>query len=123
MEPIALPVCRYGFLFFLCQRFGPLRRTRREARAILYSHAGPDITSTVMNKKFGDYTYQLKDGKEMVEGEHYRLSYYRKKSIQANAASILWSRKGVGAGPISPVASNKTEEGRAENRRVELVEQ
>ncbi len=36
-----------------------------------------------------------------------------------NAARL----KGLGVGPLSPVASNKTDDGRAKNRRVELVEQ
>jgi len=45
------------------------------------------------------------------------------KALVTNYGINTARLKGCGAGPLAPVASNKTEEGRAKNRRVELVEQ
>jgi outer membrane protein OmpA-like peptidoglycan-associated protein len=56
-----------------------------------------------------------------------KLSQARAEAVAKTLAAkhgIAASRlKAMGAGPISPVASNATEEGKAKNRRVELVEQ
>ncbi len=59
---------------------------------------------------------------------------YNMKLSEARAAAVLQALvtqyriqpsrlRASGAGPLAPVASNRTEEGRARNRRVELVEQ
>lgn len=45
------------------------------------------------------------------------------KALTAKHGIALARLKPQGAGPIAPVATNRTEEGRAKNRRVELVEQ
>ena len=43
--------------------------------------------------------------------------------LVANYKSDAGRLKGYGVGPLAPIASNKTDEGKAKNRRVELVEQ
>jgi OmpA-OmpF porin, OOP family len=45
------------------------------------------------------------------------------KALGAKHGIAVARLKAQGAGPIAPVATNRTEEGRAKNRRVELVEQ
>lgn len=45
------------------------------------------------------------------------------KALVADYGISAARLKGTGVGPLSPLASNKSEEGRAKNRRVELVEQ
>ena len=65
------------------------------------------------------------DNAGAVEG-NMKLSSDRAQSVvQAlSAAGIAAARlRAFGAGPYSPVASNDSEEGRAKNRRVELVKQ
>ena len=63
----------------------------------------------------GDLTYNMKLSQARADAVvKILVSQY---SVDANRL------KAHGVGPLAPVASNKTEEGRAKNRRVELVEQ
>ena len=55
------------------------------------------------------------------------LSKKRAEAVVKELVEIYGIRqdrlKAFGVGPLAPVAPNSTEEGRAKNRRVELVEQ
>ena len=59
--------------------------------------------------------------------DNQKLSQARAEAVVASLTSthgLAASRlKGYGVGPLTPVMSNETEEGRAKNRRVELVRQ
>ena len=74
----------------------------------------PDLKVAVVGHtdSTGDFNYNLKlserRAKAMVEA-------LVKDGVAANRLA------GVGVGPLSPVAPNDTPEGRAQNRRVELV--
>lgn len=58
----------------------------------------------------GDIAYNMKLSQARAD------SVVKKYGIDANCLTPY------GVGPLAPVTSNKTEEGRAKNRRVELVE-
>ncbi|MCL0075116.1 OmpA family protein [Thermodesulfovibrionales bacterium] len=62
----------------------------------------------------GDLTYNMKLSQGRADAVVKEL--VSKHGVDANRL------KAHGVGPLSPMASNKTEEGRAKNRRVELVE-
>ncbi len=63
----------------------------------------------------GTFEYNIKLSKDRAEAVVKALvSTYKIAAARLQA---------FGAGPVSPAASNQTEEGRAKNRRVELAEQ
>ena len=74
----------------------------------------PDLKISVVGHtdSTGDYNYNVKLSERRAKAFADALV---KDGIAANRLT------GVGVGPQSPIASNDTPEGRAENRRVELV--
>lgn len=63
----------------------------------------------------GDFTYNMKLSRARADAVV--------KALVSEYGADAKRLKPDGVGPLSPVASNKTEDGRAKNRRVELVEQ
>lgn len=86
----------------------------KEIAKLLKSNPGLNLFVVGHTDSTGEFAHNMK------------LSEARSNAVMnelISKHSIAAARlKAYGVGPLSPVASNKTEEGRAKNRRVELVE-
>ncbi len=82
-----------------------------------YLSAHPKVKLYVVGHTDNTGTYQYNLDLSKRRARAVVRSLVRKHGISANRL------KAVGVGPVAPVASNQTEEGRAKNRRVELVAQ
>lgn len=87
----------------------------REIARLLQENKGLKIYLVGHTDHVGGLDYNLKLSKERADAVLKEL--VGKYKIAPDRI------KAFGMGPLAPVASNKTEEGRAKNRRVELVEQ
>ncbi len=83
-----------------------------EAVALMNKHPDMHVSADGYTDSIGSDAYNMKLSQRRAEAV---VSYLTSKGI---AASRLTA---VGHGKANPVADNKTEEGRARNRRVELV--
>ena len=89
--------------------------TLKEIAKLLQQHAGLKLLVVGHTDSVGALPANMDLSKRRAEAVVQALT-----SKYGVAAARL---SGQGAGPLAPVASNKTEDGRAKNRRVELVEQ
>ena len=89
--------------------------TIREIAKFLKNNPGLKVYVVGHTDNVGNFKYNMNLSKRRAEAvvreltEKYRIKRDRLKAF--------------GVGPLAPVASNKTEKGRAKNRRVEIVEQ
>ena len=63
------------------------------------------------------------DNTQIVEGRRYLVIYYANDGIKQPSGLQITRNYANAVGPLSPAASNLTDDGRAKNRRVELVVQ
>jgi outer membrane protein OmpA-like peptidoglycan-associated protein len=89
--------------------------TLKEIAKLLQQHAGLKLLVVGHTDSVGALAANMDLSKRRAEAVVQALT-----TKYGVAAARL---NGQGAGPLAPVASNKTEDGRAKNRRVELVEQ
>ena len=80
-------------------------------------HAGPDAELNVVGHT--DNVGGLDYNKDLSERRAASVVAYLTAQHGIDAARLT----SIGAGMTSPIATNDTEEGRAKNRRVELVKQ
>jgi outer membrane protein OmpA-like peptidoglycan-associated protein len=89
--------------------------TLKEIAKLMTNNSGLKLYVVGHTDNVGELNYNMKLSQQRAEAVVQAL--VSKYAVPANRL------KGQGVGPLAPVASNKTEEGKAKNRRVELVEQ
>ena len=89
--------------------------TLKEIAKLLQQHAALNLYVVGHTDNVGEFNYNMNLSKARADAVVKKLV-----SDYGLSATRL---KAQGVGPLAPVGSNKTEEGRALNRRVELVEQ
>ena len=87
----------------------------KEMAKLLHENGGLNLYVVGHTDNAGDVDYNMKLSKARADAVMKEL--VGKYSVSSNRL------KAFGVGPLAPVASNQTDDGRARNRRVELVEQ
>jgi OmpA-OmpF porin, OOP family len=89
--------------------------TLKEISKLLSQNANLKLFVVGHTDNVGEFNYNMKLSQARADAVV--------KTLTSKYAVVSHRLKSYGVGPLAPVTSNKTEEGRAKNRRVELVEQ
>jgi OOP family OmpA-OmpF porin len=111
-DEVVLTVDRLGFAFDSAELDAASRAALDDAVAVIKSHSAVKLDVVGYTDSSGPEAYNLKLSKRRAQAA---IDYLVSKGVDANML------RAAGRGEADPVASNDSRDGRARNRRVELV--